>query len=137
MGVLLLWRGAGICGLPRRDRACLLVVVHGEQSGCGRDGEKRDGENAGQVGPRCLLVVEGVVTAEGDGQVDGGMKGDTPANDVIAKPQRKVMADMLACSGGVHKREGDMLTRGADARRLTSIATAILPRDWSVRLRVE
>jgi hypothetical protein len=65
------------------------------------------------------------------------MKGDSPANAVIAKPQRNVIIDMLVCPGVAHKREGEVLTSGADARRLASTATAILPRSWSVMLRVE
>lgn len=65
------------------------------------------------------------------------MKGDSPANAVITKPQRNVMTDMLVCPGVAHKRGGEVLTSGADARRLASIATAILPRNWSVMLRVE
>jgi hypothetical protein len=44
---------------------------------------------------------------------------------------------MLVCPGVAHKREGEVLTSGADARRLASTATAILPRSWSVMLRVE
>lgn len=65
------------------------------------------------------------------------MKGDSPTNAVITKPQRNVMTGMLPCPGAAHKREGEVLTSGADARRLTSIAPTILPRSWSVMLRVE
>ena len=75
MGVLVLRRDLGVCGLTRRDWSWLLVVVHGEQSGCGGDGEKRDGENVGQVGTRRVCVVEGVVVDKGDDQVDRGNEG--------------------------------------------------------------
>ena len=63
------------CGLPRRDRSWLLVVIHGDQSGGGGDGEKRNGENVGQVGTRRLCVVEGVVADKGDDQIDRGNEG--------------------------------------------------------------
>lgn len=75
MGVLALWGDLRVCGLALRDRSWLFVVVHGEQPGCGGDGEKRDGENVGQVGTRRVCVVEGVVADKRDDQVDRGNEG--------------------------------------------------------------